>query len=78
MRKRNRKRKQIIKRKRQQMKFIYDAFAVLVILFLSMILLSTSVTYFTIMLRFLIKFLLFFAGFLGCIYLIYWAIKWGR
>ena len=70
---RNKRRRYIKRRNRNN--FIINIFALAIILFLSMILLSTSVTYFSIMFRFLIKALLYFVGFAGCIFLIYWFFK---
>lgn len=70
--KRNRRRRKYNRRKQKQRNFIIDVFALLIILFLSMILLTTSVTYFNLVLKFLISFLFYFTGFSGCIFLIYW------
>lgn len=63
------------RRKHRKNSIILDLVAILVTLFISILLLSSSVSYLGLLLKLFIRFLIYFIGFLGCIFLVYWFFR---
>lgn len=63
------------RRRHRKSSIILDLVAILVTLFISILLLTSSVSYLGLLLKLFVRFLIYFIGFLGCIFLVYWFFR---
>ena len=63
------------RRKCRKNNILLDLIALFITLFLGALLLTSSVSYLGLMLKLFVRFLIYFIGFLGCIFLVYWFFR---